>query len=611
VDKLNGGYAPVFGSGDGAEPARWPLLDWELIAESIPHIVWMTDPDGSAEYVNRRGAEYFGCPPEALQAWDWVGFVHPDEVECVVSAWKDATRSQDSFELEYRMRRADGSFRWQVSRGQAVRGPDNSVVKWIGTITDIDDKKRLRERLDRARRRTAQALELLQTVLEAAPVGFAFINHDARFIRVNEEMAAACNQAAAAIVGRPVVEVLPGIWEQCESSFRYVFETGQPIRNVPVVGLAPYNRRSLREWLTSYYPIRIGPDMAGVGLVAIDVTARMRAERVRAAVLSQITDGVYTVDADGRLTSMNRAAATMLGWTEAELRGRPMHETIHFQTNDGTPEREYDCFLRKAVTTGHVTRAAGEWFTRKDGSVFRVALTAVPLRLGSSVEGVAVIFRDLTPASATERTIRVLVASADSRTVETARMLLDAHDETELVHVAPTATDTVAAVQAHRPDVALVDYDLPDLDGLETVAFLRASAPSVKALLLAEGLDDDLVLAGIDAGCNAVLDKRRMTVELMGTLENLGREGNAARTELPGAAPVGGQGPDRGKVSLTERESEVLVYISEGLSNRQVAEKLGLTVNTVRNHVQRILYKLNVHSKLEAVLAAQHVTRMH
>ena len=55
----------------------------------------------------------------------------------MVSAWKDATRSQDSFELEYRMRRADGSFRWQVSRGQAVRGPDNSVVKWIGTITDI------------------------------------------------------------------------------------------------------------------------------------------------------------------------------------------------------------------------------------------------------------------------------------------------------------------------------------------------------------------------------------------------------------------------------------------------------------------------------------------
>src|SRR5581483_11074104 len=353
-------------------------------------------------------------------------------------------------------------------------------------------------------------------------------------------------------VGVAVADVLPGIWEQLQPSFRHVLEANEPIRNVPVVGPAPYDRQSQREWLASLYPVLVDGEAAGVGLVAIDVTDRMRAERVRAAVMGHVTDGVYTEDADGRLTSINRAASAMLGWTEAELRGRPTHDVIHCQTAGGVPIPAGDCPVRRAAAHGHVARGVGEWFTRKDGSVFRVACTAVPLRVGSAVDGVAVVFRDLTPLPEAERTLRVLVASADDRAVLVMQAILDARDGAEVVHVATSAAGAVGGAQAHRPDVAL---------------------------------------AAVDAGCSGVLDKNRAAVELLAAVEAAGRDGTViSRAELQGiGASARGRDPGRPLAPLTDRECDVLACISEGLSNKEAAERLGMRLNTVRNHVQRIL----------------------
>jgi PAS domain S-box-containing protein len=394
-----------------------------------------------------------------------------------------------------------------------------------------------------------------------------------------------------------------------------VLETGKGIRNVPVVGLPPRTGSVVREWLTSYYPIRAEGQTTAVGLVAVDVTDRMRAERLRTAVMSQVTDGVYTEDAHGRLTSMNRAASRMLGWTEAELRGRPTHDDIHFQTAGGNPVPADRCLVRAAIRSGSLMRAVDETFTRKDGTVFPVALTAFPLRLGSMVEGVAVIFRDLSPVPVARRVIRVLMASADERSVQAAGALLDAHEGTEVVAIATSPAETVALAQARRPDIALVDYKLPELDGLETAARLRDSAPKVKTLLVLDDFDEELVLAAVDAGCNGVLAKSRGWAELIAAVEAADQGGTVmSQDELAGViASARGQEPEgrtadrpKPRINLTERESEVLACISQGLSNKQVAERLGLTVNTVRNHVQRLLYKLHAHSKLEAVVAATH-----
>lgn len=584
-----------------------PEPDWRLIAESIPHVIWVTGPDGALQFLNRRGAEYIGTAPEKAYGWNWVSLVHPDDVERTVSAWRRAAETGIPFEEEFRLSRADGRYRWQSSRAMPVRADGDAIVKWIGTLTDIEDQKQFEDRLLGAQRNAEQERALLETVLQAAPVAFAYLDRDGRFVRVNDEAAAACGAPADDLIGRRAAEIARWLWEQVDSAFWQVLDTGAPLRDVPVV--APVGDRNVvREWLTSYYPVRFGGDTIGVGVVAVDITDRMRSERVRTAVMSQVTDGVLTEDSEGRVTSLNRAASKMLGWAEAELRGRHAHEALHFQTAEGTPVAASDCPLRADAASGRIVRAVGEVFTRKDGTTFPVACTAVPLRVGTTLEGMAVIFRDVSPLLPARHGIRVLVASADERAVHACRALLDAHEGTEVVDVVDTPAKAVAGVQTHRPDVAIVDYNLPDLDGVETVTLIRASVPGVEAVLLVDDYDEDVVLAAVEAGCNGVLEKARAWVEVVAAVEAASRGGTAlsqqelqgvissARRQEPGSAPP---------AALTERECQVLVCISGGLSNKQVAERLGLTVNTVRNHVQRILYKLDAHSKLEAVIVAR------
>ena len=86
-------------------------VDFRLIAESIPHIVWMAAPDGSTVYFNKQGTAYTGQPSEANYGWDWVSLIHPDDLEQTRIVWEHAIQTQTPFHIDYRIRRFDGTFR--------------------------------------------------------------------------------------------------------------------------------------------------------------------------------------------------------------------------------------------------------------------------------------------------------------------------------------------------------------------------------------------------------------------------------------------------------------------------------------------------------------------
>ena len=111
----------------------------------------------------------------------------------------------------------------------------------------------------------------------------------------------------------------------------------------------------------------------GVGNVVVDITEHKEAEEFRAVVMDNMAEGLYALDADGLVTYMNPAASTMLGWTEQELRGKPMHETVHFQRADGTPFPVEECALLQVRTEGRSIRIPDDAYTRKDGSHLPVA----------------------------------------------------------------------------------------------------------------------------------------------------------------------------------------------------------------------------------------------
>jgi PAS domain S-box-containing protein len=134
--------------GDVRDRRSGPSLtapEFRLIAESLPQMVGVADPDGTTEYVNEQTVEYTGLRRVTHDAWDWVAVIHPDDQERTLNSWRVAIDTGAPFDVECRFRRVDGEYRWHVCRSVPMRGTDGRPVKWLTTASDIDDYKRLQE----------------------------------------------------------------------------------------------------------------------------------------------------------------------------------------------------------------------------------------------------------------------------------------------------------------------------------------------------------------------------------------------------------------------------------------------------------------------------------
>jgi PAS domain S-box-containing protein len=111
------------------------------VAEALPQLVWTTRPDGWVTYFNRRCAEVTGLAPGTGLGEGWLNAVHPEDRDSSLATWKAALRSGTPFEVEYRLRCADGSYRWFLGRGLPSKDESGNVIEWFGTCTDIDLQK--------------------------------------------------------------------------------------------------------------------------------------------------------------------------------------------------------------------------------------------------------------------------------------------------------------------------------------------------------------------------------------------------------------------------------------------------------------------------------------
>ncbi len=119
------------------------------IINTIPALAWSARPDGSAEFFNRHYLDYVGMFQEQMQDWGWTAAVHPDDLSALSGAWQSIVASNAPGECEARLRRFDGEYRWFLFRTNPQRDEAGNIVKWYGTNTDIDDRKRVEEKLRR------------------------------------------------------------------------------------------------------------------------------------------------------------------------------------------------------------------------------------------------------------------------------------------------------------------------------------------------------------------------------------------------------------------------------------------------------------------------------
>jgi PAS domain S-box-containing protein len=130
-----------------------------LIIEAIPALIWCARPQGELTYVNRRVLDYTGTTLEALARDGWTDYLHPDDFELTVRAWSHAVATGEQHEVQYRLRRSDGAYRWFHVLGQPLRDGDGHVTRWYGLLIDIDDRKSMEEALRSTQSRLSRATQ--------------------------------------------------------------------------------------------------------------------------------------------------------------------------------------------------------------------------------------------------------------------------------------------------------------------------------------------------------------------------------------------------------------------------------------------------------------------
>jgi PAS domain S-box-containing protein len=125
--------------------ARRALLDSEgrfrTLADTMPQMVWSTQPDGYHDYYNARWYEFTGVPEGSTDGEAWNGMFHPDDQERAWARWRQSLTSGDPYEIEYRLRYRDDTYRWVLGRALPIRDGEGRIVRWFGTCTDIHEQK--------------------------------------------------------------------------------------------------------------------------------------------------------------------------------------------------------------------------------------------------------------------------------------------------------------------------------------------------------------------------------------------------------------------------------------------------------------------------------------
>jgi len=201
--------------------------------------------------------------------------------------------------------------------------------------------------------------------------------------------------------------------------------------------------------------------------------------------------------------------------------------------------------------------------------------------------------------------IRVLIVDDHRVLAELLAEALSRDDDIVVLGTVGTSAEAVAAASSTRPDVVVLDYDLPDAEGVGTLTALNEAVPSARILILTSYSSPVVLNEVMDAGADGFVTKRNGSAEILAAVHAVASDQTPVSADM--MRSVVGSTAGRLGTDLTERELEILRIASLGRSNKAIAEELHLSVNTVRNHMQHVLTKLGAHSKLEAAAIAARI----
>jgi PAS domain S-box-containing protein len=198
----HGNIVKWYGSSIDIEDRKRAEVQARTLIDAIPQQIWSGPPDGTIDYCNERWRSETGLRLEDLRDEGWMSIIHPDDQERVLKAWRDSVANGTPYEQEERHRRADGTYRWVLSRGVPLRDAEGRIVRWYGTNTDIEDRKRAEQEL-------RQSEDRIRAILDFSPNWIFLKDTEGRYLLVSKEVERVFRVSQEQIIGKTDSEIFP------------------------------------------------------------------------------------------------------------------------------------------------------------------------------------------------------------------------------------------------------------------------------------------------------------------------------------------------------------------------------------------------------------------
>jgi PAS domain S-box-containing protein len=320
------------------ESAREREAQFRFLADTIPQQVWITRPDGYHEYYNQRWYDYTGATEEEATGAGWANLLHPDDVERSRERWRRSLETGEPYSIEYRFRRAsDGQYRWFLGQAMPQRAAGGEIVRWFGTLTDIQDQKEQEQLRDELIAEIELERSRLQHIFQDAPAFIATLRGpDHVFESANPLYLQLIGHRD--VIGKPVAEALPEVVGQgFVDLLDNVLRTGEPFHGREIrILLQRFEGGDSEERILNfvYQPVldvRGVPN--GIFVHGVDVTDQVRAREMveeKAAELLRITRALeisnreldqFAYVASHDLKAPLRGIANLSQWIEEDFGG--------------------------------------------------------------------------------------------------------------------------------------------------------------------------------------------------------------------------------------------------------------------------------------------------
>jgi PAS domain S-box-containing protein len=298
---------------------------YRFLAEATPGLLWTATAAGNVDYVNQCWIDYTGMSGENSKDWSWQTAVHPEDLPSCISNWARALQTGENFETEYRLRRADDVYRWHLGRARAMRNEQGDILHWVGTCTDIDDKKRaenvlIESNFSLEKRVAERTLELTKSetryreLINGQAEGVVYTDIDSKFTFANPAAESMFGVWPGQLLGKTLYDFLDEKNRSLAKQQNHLLKGGKK-STYEIEIITPRGER--RQLLVTGAP-QIDPDGSVCGTFAIyhDITQRKTAElalresqRQLRAVLDNIPDPAWLKDSQGRYLVGNKPLA--------------------------------------------------------------------------------------------------------------------------------------------------------------------------------------------------------------------------------------------------------------------------------------------------------------